>query len=170
MTSTENIVLETIDFKSKDIKKLVKEMWLGFYEKLEEHKFKARIALWHVTGDAQVVAVLPISSKPDEYELPPFRFCVGIDGLSPLVDKIFEETKHLNDDECFEALDPLYDEFDTWVSDAVIAVWNSKEIQRIHKQSNFCTSRFGVYSINEQDIAPNELHLMKHLAGNKFKK
>lgn len=166
----ESIIIENnLAYKSKEITNIVKKMWLVFYEKLEEHKFKTKIGLWTITGGSSAFDLNPISLKPDEYEEAPFIVSVGVDGLSDLSDKIFNETMDLSDDEYIEALQLLYNEFHTWISEAVISVWNSKEIQRIHKQSNFCTSRFGVYSINEQDIAPNELHLMKQLAGSKFK-
>lgn len=171
MASTEIITIENdLAYQSKEIKEIVKTMWLGFYEKLDIYGYKTKIALWTITGDSQVFGVMPISPKPNKYEEAPFLFNTGVESFYPLVHELDKKlsTYKLNDDEYIGALTKLCSEFEAWISKSIISVWNSKEIQQIHKQSNFCTKRFGVYSINEQDIAPNELHLMKHLAGDKF--
>ncbi|WP_417385741.1 hypothetical protein [Gimesia sp.] len=173
MSSTEIITIKNdLSYKSKDIKKIAKTMWLGFYEKLDEYRYKTKIALWTITGASCVFDLNPISPKPNEYDAPPFIINTGIDSLYDLVSELGERlaTNKVSDDEYLGSLENICADFDRWVGDAVVSVWNSKEIQRIHGESNYCASRFGVYSINEQDIAPNELHLMKHLAGDKIKR
>lgn len=167
----DSIIIEhDLDYKSNDIKKIVKQMWQRFYEKTKEHKFKTRMALWTITGVSCAFDVNPISPKPDEYEESPFIITTGVDGLYPLIKKLSNRlvTNKLTDDQYIESLDEIDSEFNAWVSKAIISVWNTKEIQRIHNQCKFCKPPFGVYSINEQDIAPNELELMHHLTGDQL--
>jgi|GEM_PF-5070774 len=152
---------DSVPFNQAGIKKAVRKMWVAFYERLAESGKAVDRAVWMARWGEYWIAVRPESPADDIYDNPLFCYSVKTVGFKQYPYDIPEKER-------MSLLDVQSDKFAAWVRRAVVEVWRSPSVQRLHKKAALVDGRFGIYLTPLGDIEPHEFDEMKWIAGSKI--